>query len=428
VVDVLLKPISVVMQINMPNPGQCLKPVTSIVTVITLICLSCVVYPAIGQEADRVVLLDGSLVTRGPVTAIDANGQLSISGVDSKIDLQGLRRIERSVAGAAAKGGYLVRFHGGGFLKATSATVENEICQVDWAFGQGLNLPIDLVRAIQTMHGIDASKSPKGTENFEQSVVEDEGARDRLFVIVKGRLQSMTGLVEGIDQQNLKFNYQDESRQVSLSKVYGVVLAGAGKRPDRMGQCQIHLTDGSAVWGRVIGLADAQLQLQLSDQIKLQLPWSQVTRVDVRSSRMVFLSDLDPTSVRQQATATYPWPWQRDRSIFKNELRLRSKVYEKGLGTHADCTLEFAAGRKFDAFAAVIGIDDETHGKGDCIVVVIGDGKELFKKRIRGKDKPVDVRVAIKGVETVKLIVQQGENWDFSDHADWCDARFIREQ
>ena len=417
------------MQINPPNPGHYFKPVILIAAVFGLASLTIPAVPVWGQAADRVGLLDGSVVAKGSVVAIDRNGQLTVTGSDSKVDLQGLRRIERpAVAQTPITGGYIVRFQGGGFLKATAVSVEDEICQVDWTFGQGLKLPIDMVRAIQMAPTRNPKKQPKGIENFDQAIVEHRGARDRLFVIVKGRLQSMVGLMEALGKQNLTFNYQDKSRQVDLRKVYGVVLAGAGKRPDRMGQCQIHLSDGSAVWGQVTGLAEDQLQLQLSEKIKLQLPWSNVTRVDVRSSRMVFLSDLDPISVRQKATATFPWPWQRDRSVFGSELSLRKKIYEKGLGTHADCTMEYAAGRKFDSFAAVIGIDDETHGKGDCIFVVMGDGKELYKQRVRGADKPFEVRVSIKDVETVQLIVRQGADWDFSDHADWCDARFIRDR
>ena len=94
---------------------------------------------------------------------------------------------------------------------------------------------------------------------------------------------------------------------------------------------------------------------------------------------------------------------------------------------HADCALDFTVGGHFDLFVAMIGIDGETGGKGDCIFRVLGDGQELFRQRLKGSDRPAEVRVRIAGMRTVSLVVEQGEDWDLADHADWGDARFVRD-
>jgi hypothetical protein len=419
------------MQNNRPNPGNGFDFLW-LAVVITI----CITGPLAAQQAptqqvaDRVVLLDGSALSKGQVRAINSDGQLDIDGHNGKVDLQGLRRIERpSIAKTPAQTGFVVMLQGGGSLNVKSLSIADEVCQIDWAYGQKVKFPIDLIRAIRMAPKAESGKKsePKGTENYADALGVDEGARDRLFVIVDGRLQSITGLMMGLTDQKLSFRWQKKTRQVSLEKVYGVVLAKAGKRQDRIGQCYVHLSDGSSVWGRVLKIADDQLELRLTDQIKIQLPWPSVTNLEVRSDRMVFLSDLEPSQVVQQAVATYPWPWQADKSVFGNTLKLRDKTYEKGLGTHAESQLEFQAREKFDTFAAVIGIDDEARGKGDCVFMILGDGQELFKQRINGKDKAVEVRVPIKGVSSVRLIVLPGVDWDFGDHADWCDARFIRQ-
>ena len=416
----------VVMQIIRRNPGIGFGSVWLVAIAI------CVTGPLAAQQpADRIVLLDGSAVANGQVIAINTEGQLIINGHDGKIDLQGLRRIERpSSAKTTTQVGFVVMLQGGGELNAKTLSITDEVCQIDWAYGQKVKLPIDLIRAIRVVTPISdgVSRSTlKGTENYEEALGADEGSRDRLFVIVDRRLQSITGLTVALTDQKLSFRWQNKTRHVSLEKVYGVVLARTGKRSDRIGQCYIHMSDGSSIWARVLKLADDRLELRLSENIQMQVPWPSVTKLEVRSDRMVFLSDLEPSQVVQRAVATYPWPWQADKSVFGNALKLRGKTYEKGLGTHAESQLEFQTRDKFDTFAAVIGIDDETHGKGDCVFLVLGDGKELFKQRIKGKDKAVEVRVSIKGVSSVRLIVQPGADWDFGDHADWCDARFIRQ-
>jgi hypothetical protein len=93
---------------------------------------------------------------------------------------------------------------------------------------------------------------------------------------------------------------------------------------------------------------------------------------------------------------------------------------------HADGQLDYSIDSQFDWFVATIGIDAETGGKGDCVCQVLGDGQELFRQRVVGTAKPIEVRVSVAGMKTVSLVVEQGEDWDFADHVDWCDARFVR--
>jgi hypothetical protein len=59
-------------------------------------------------------------------------------------------------------------------------------------------------------------------------------------------------------------------------------------------------------------------------------------------------------------------------------------------------------------------------------VVEVG-GKEVFRQRMTGKDAPKAVNVPIAGEEKITLIVEPGEDLDLADHANWCDARFVRQ-
>jgi hypothetical protein len=77
--------------------------------------------------------------------------------------------------------------------------------------------------------------------------------------------------------------------------------------------------------------------------------------------------------------------------------------------------------------AAVIGLDSGAGGHGDCIFMVHGDGRELFSKRMRGKDAPYPLKLDIAGVTRLTLTVDWGENLDIGDHANWCDARVIKQ-
>ena len=142
---------------------------------------------------------------------------------------------------------------------------------------------------------------------------------------------------------------------------------------------------------------------------------------------MTFASDLDPAEVKEEALVSYAGPWRRDLSVLGHPLTLGQSAFDKGLGVHSRCLLTYACEGQFDSFAATVGIDAETNGKGDCIFQIMGDGKELFNQRVRAGDSALPVSVKVAGIKRVTLAVEPGEDLDIGDHADWCDARFVKD-
>jgi len=88
--------------------------------------------------------------------------------------------------------------------------------------------------------------------------------------------------------------------------------------------------------------------------------------------------------------------------------------------------LSFSNSNEFDRFKSFVGIDAETQGRGDCQMVVRGDGIELWSKRIKAAEEPQQVDVDISGIKEISLIVYPGEDFDLGDHADWGEARFLK--
>ena len=164
----------------------------------------------------------------------------------------------------------------------------------------------------------------------------------------------------------------------------------------------------------------------------VELDAGKIANVSIKSDRLQFLSDLDPVDVQQKSEFTVMRPWQRDLSIEKNPLSIRFGESEKiaefsrGLGTQAFTQLVFENTGKFDRFNAVVGIDAETEGRGDCQMVVRGDGIELWSNRVRGSGNPQEIEVDISGMQRIALVVYPGADFDLADHANWCNARFVK--
>jgi hypothetical protein len=368
----------------------------------------------------QLVLLDGQTVNIQSLTIV--GGKLSGEGVPADLSIDDLRRIELPVppgSSAAEKPAVVVELRAGGRVLAKNVSLANDKCQIEWASGEPLAIPIDAVRAVRFEPGTASTE-------LDQALAAPSAELDRLLLKVEaGKLDTVSGLVESISADEVKFELDGRSRPVPRAKLFAIVVA----QPDAGGTVPpalVILKDGSQLGGELTGLVEGKASLQIAGGGKAEIPWAGVRRVLIRSSRVAFLSDLKPAAVEQQAIATIARPWQRDKSVLGKPLALGSRVFEKGIGVHSRSLLTFDAEGKYDVLAAAIGIDAETAGKGDCVFTVLGDGQPLFTRQMKGSDAALDISVPIAGMQQVTLLIEPGADLDLADHADWCDVRFIK--
>jgi hypothetical protein len=115
-----------------------------------------------------------------------------------------------------------------------------------------------------------------------------------------------------------------------------------------------------------------------------------------------------------------------NKSASDSSLQISGKLYEHGVGTRAPGQLCINLDGKGVRFTAMVGVDDETKGKGSVVFELIGDDRVLWQSEIiRGGQPAVKVNVDISGVKLLELIVAEGEDGPDGDHADWVDAKFI---
>jgi hypothetical protein len=368
----------------------------------------------------QLILLDGQAVSIQSLAI--AAGKLSGDGVPADLTLDDLRRIELPVPSGAVGGEkpmVIVELRAGGRILAKDVSLANDKCQIHWPGGEPLTVPIDAVRAI---HLEPAAASPE----YDGALAAPSPDLDRVLLRAEaGKIDSVTGLVESVTADEVKFELEGQSRAVPRAKVFAIVVA----QPDTgdvVPPALVELQGGSRVGGELVSLADGKLAVQVAGGGKAELPWAGVRRVLIRSARMAFLSDLKPSATEQQTIATIARPWQRDKSVLGKPLTLGTRVFEKGIGVHSRSSLSFDVDDRYDVLAATIGIDAETDGKGDCIFTVLGDGQPLFTQQMKGSDAARDISIPLGGVKQLTLLVEPGADLDLADHADWCDVRVIK--
>ena len=139
------------------------------------------------------------------------------------------------------------------------------------------------------------------------------------------------------------------------------------------------------------------------------------------AAERVSLSSLDLTKM----TAGWGTP-QADHTIVGKSMAIAGKTFEHGVGTHANSILHVKLDGRVERFVALVGVDDETQGKGTIRFEVIGDNKKLFDSGLmRGGDKAKEVNVELAGIKHLILMVTSPQDGVDYDHANWAEAFFL---
>ena len=114
-----------------------------------------------------------------------------------------------------------------------------------------------------------------------------------------------------------------------------------------------------------------------------------------------------------------------DKSIDHNPITLNGKVYEKGLGLHADSEAIYNLDENYYRFTAVIGMDDEIGSNGNgAVFKVYGTGEDgaeklMYSQSIAAPNDPHIVDLDVYGIKTLRLVTDINGNAD-GDHTDWA--------
>jgi len=348
-----------------------------------------------------------------------AAGELTGNGIEGKLAIDDIRKIQvrPQLETRQPTPGISIGLISNGHLTATDLTIGDDKCIVTTASTGKLELPIDAVRTV----AFDKANLPA---DYHAAAEKPSADFDRLFLKVDKAVEGLTGLIESLDEQKIQFSTDAKSVEQPRERLVAIVVAQA-IAGDELPQYTLTLVDGGSLGGELTAIAKQEIELKLAGEA-IRLPWSAVERIDVRLSKMAFLSDLKPSSAEQQSIVTLTRPWQRDRSYSGRPLRIGQRSFEKGIGAHARSRLTFPLQGKYDQFAAVVGIDAATEGKGDCIMSVLADGNVLWTGRVKGTDPPQELNLKVSNVNELSLVVEAGEELDLADHANWADARVIR--
>ena len=379
---------------------------------------------SLGAAEGYALTLEGETINGG-ATAISPEGQVTIGGKTTSLDA--LRFIAPGAKPGEAElqadeSPLRILLICGSDLRAKNLIFDEENFTFDSASaGKEIEIPVDSVRAVRLALPIEGSR-------FEKTLAleADQRKDDTVYVTgVAGELLELSCLIESISADTVSFDRNGKKEVIDRDKVHGVILASPDL--DEPMPCRAIMDDRSSFAGKVTSLSDGQLKLAMIDDVEVTVPWENVRRLRIYSPLLVALSDLTPERVVTQPILAPKWEFRRNKSVAGNELTLGDTIFDNGLGLAAGMKVTYQLDGDFHLFTATIGIDAETKRRGDCEFVVRGDGRELFRQRMRGKDEPALIKVDVTDVRQLEISVDPGENLDLGDHADWAEASLLQQ-
>lgn len=294
---------------------------------------------------------------------------------------------------------------------------------------------VRLPRALVTGIVFAGHESPEVRQKWEDRLRDERLDKDTVFLTNQDRLSSRVTKVAG---GSLEIDVDGRQTSLPLSRVEAVGLARKNERfpgpsSQERAKLVVGMRDGSLLKvAKAAGAAEA-LSAELVGGAKLVggNVDDVVALQGLGGAKFLYLSDLEPADYKHVPYLSMAWPYRRDRSVLGAPLVVGGERCLKGIGMHSASRLTYRLDGKYQRFDALAALDDSSKGRGSVTFGVHllrgGEWKQAaVSDTLRGGAAPEPVSVDVRGAEMITLTVDYADRGDELDHADWLDARLIK--
>ncbi|HZZ29938.1 MAG TPA: NPCBM/NEW2 domain-containing protein [Pirellulales bacterium] len=252
---------------------------------------------------------------------------------------------------------------------------------------------------------------------------------DLAIVLAKdGKLAEIAGRIKQWEGHQLRFVYEGEEHAIPGDRLQALVFAAhPSAHVARTAQQVLVLTEGDTLSGLWQSLADGKVVLRMPWDAQWEIPIENISEIRTRNGNLVQLSDQQPVAVEQTPYFGRLLAYHRDETLDDAPLKMKGKIYSKGLAVHSRCLLSYALDGQFATFKTTVGFDEATGTHGNVVCRVLADGKELFNRPdLRGDQDPQTLELSVQGAKLLTLEIDFGENEDIHDRVIWAEPRLYR--
>jgi alpha-galactosidase len=142
---------------------------------------------------------------------------------------------------------------------------------------------------------------------------------------------------------------------------------------------------------------------------------------DAAPANSIWLDSLDLSKIEQGWGNPHA-----GRSVDNNPIKIHGVSFVHGVGTHAESEMRIDLKGAATRFLSMVGVDDETQGRGTIRFEVWVDGRKVAETGVlRGGADMTPISADLTGAKELVLTVADGGDGIDYDHADWAGAMLV---
>lgn len=291
----------------------------------------------------------------------------------------------------------------------------------------GLPKPFDLSLTVLRAIRFGAVEEGAAEKELQSHLANRPSDKDLLIVGQDEKAVVLPGALERLTPQGWEFTVGRKTQKQGFDAAYAVVLGGmTGESSTTTARVVVTFRPENRLVGQILEADRQRVDLQTAQTEPLSIPWERIVSIVLRSSRVIYLSELTPLDMKSSSVLDVDFPPRRNSSVTGSPLAIRGQSIVRGIGMHARSQMSYKLDAQFDRLLATIGIDDDAAPVGSAVFRVLGDGKVLFESPVlRRDDPPKQINVPLNGARTITLECDDGGDSDVADHCDWGEVRLL---
>ncbi len=265
-----------------------------------------------------------------------------------------------------------------------------------------------------------------------------------VLVIRKGTssLAYLEGVVTHVSNEHVSFEFDGARRDVALAKLEGVLFYAA-QRIDEVPApvARVEMLSGT-IWNvSDVTIENNQVQFVSVVGTKLKFPLSQLRAIDYGAGKVVYLSQVEPASVRvtpkfgssiQDALNRLIYAPKIDVGFGGQPLQLffpsenLVREYSQGLALHSRTEMSWRLAGRYRTLRAIVGPAPGVVANGEVQLVIRADGQTLFDELIGNRYEPIPIELNIQGRRRLEILVDYGDDSDVADRLYFCELKVIK--
>ena len=284
---------------------------------------------------------------------------------------------------------------------------------------RSIEVPADSVLSIRL--GV----SPSAVDEQWNDLHSRERRQDMLVVLKGEALDFVEGTIGNVTDAAVVLLLDGEQIEVPREKAFGVIYyrkADNASEPTGF----VELVGGDRLAVRAISVKDDAATVELTVGAEVQLPLDSISRFDLSTGKLTWLSSLDPRDVKHEFRFIDPAPTMaNDRDVWGEPLKIGKQSFARGVAIRSKTELRYRLNGDFSRLQTWVGIQQGY--RGDVRLQLSLDGEKVFDQIVEPNSAVVPIDLDVSNRFNLDVLVDYGSlQSDIGDHLILGNARLLR--